>query len=147
MFQSCFLEQFPYLWCGQLSRVGLQGSCFKHHSGLCILGIGGGESVILSQAVPGQMLFNYDGPGLSNRGCSHWYLSAFGFFRDSTCWCWLSVFFTLCKKVCWLSGSLCLQVTSHERIRASPLAVAAGKIVLRFFCEKENFWLIFAIFF
>lgn len=77
MFQSCFLEQFTYPWCVQLCRVGLQGSCSKHHNGLCILGVGGGESVILPQAVPGQMLFNCSGPGVSIRGCSHWYLSTF----------------------------------------------------------------------
>lgn len=149
MFWSCFLGQFPFLWCGQLPRAGLQGLCSKYHSGLCIFRLGEGSSMIS----PGQHLIRcypvVGAPacchwllGMSVRGCSHWYLSAFGFFRDSTVGGDILDFCHWKKQSAgWLWAYL------FRGLRTSPLGIAVGKILLRFFCEKENLGPMFAIFF
>lgn len=121
MFRSCFLGQFPFLWCGQLPRAGLQGLCSKYHSGLCIFRLGEGRSMILSQAAPDQMLSCCRSPCLLSlapggvrQGLQPLVPLCLWILEGQHCWWWRSRFLSLEETVCWLSGGLPLQGAKGE---------------------------------
>lgn len=79
---------------------------------------------------------------VSIRGCSHWYLSSFGFFRESTVG-GASLEFSLCRRNSLLAVlGLTLQETRQGRLRVSPLTFSCWEDSSKiFFVRRKIFGL------
>ena len=146
VFQSCFLEQFPYLWNRRL--WGLDSSaCALNTTGDCIfqLGVGLGscsrQHLVRCFSVAGAPACLQWPLWVSIRSCGHWHHSSFVFFRVRLLAVPLWIFHSVQETVCWLSWGSPFQETSQGRLKASPLARIVGKILLSFSVRGKFFGL------
>lgn len=148
-FEVAFWDSFLFCDVGSCRGPDSRACALNTTAGYVFFGLGKGDlwsrpgqNLIRCYPVVGAPACCHWLLGMSVRGCSHWYLSAFGFFRYSTVGGDILDFCHWKKQSAgWLWAYL------FRGLRTSPLGIAVGKILLRFFCEKENLGPMFAIFF